>query len=253
MSNIIKSNAAKSNDVTKRVIELKMLRALGNEPVAEETVDPHLVAQKIIEDAKKQAAQIVQAANTELSLVRQQVQREQSVWEAERQELYNKTTEEGFESGIREGREAGYAEYKDLLAEAKQIINASKKDFDVYLESAEEVILKLAIKVAEKVIGIHLANEPNDFIHLVKHAVKEVKEHSDISIHVSPHYYQFVVGQKEELIATLGRETDIFIYPQEDLANTDCVIESSFGKINASVDSQLTELKEKLLSLLLEE
>ena len=40
------------------------------------------------------------------------------------------------------------------------------------------------------------------------------------------------------------------IFPDDDLKETDCIIESTFGRIDASVDSQLHELKLKLLQIL---
>src|SRR5690606_18316892 len=148
--------------------------------------------------------------------------------------LINKTSGDGFQAGLVEGREQGYQEYRDLLAEARKIIDLSKQDYDRYLDSSEEVIVKLGLTVAEKIIGSHLSEKPEDFVFLVRKATKEVKEHSNIMTQVSPHYFQYVMEQKEELIAILNRETDLFIYPNEDFKETDCVIESSFGKINAS-------------------
>ncbi|WP_189655116.1 flagellar assembly protein FliH [Bacillus sp. HNG] len=253
MSNVIKSNSTLSKDIPKRVIGLKVLQTIENNQIELEQQDIQIVSKKMLDDAKEQADKIVKDAIAYSNSVRQQVLVEKRNWEEKQQELYRKTSEEGFQSGMIEGREQGYQEYSDLLTEARQIIDASKHDYNQYLDSSEEVILKLAMKVAEKVIGIHLSEQPGDFTHLVKKAIKEVKEHSDITIQVHPRFYPIVIEQKEDLTAILNRETNLFIYPNEDLGEADCEIESSFGKINASVDTQLSEIKEKLLSLLLEE
>ncbi|MFS0865107.1 flagellar assembly protein FliH [Fredinandcohnia sp. 179-A 10B2 NHS] len=251
MSNIIKS-ASTLQDSKKRVIELRMLQQTGT-VLEEEIVDPDVTSQSIIENAKKQAAQIVEEAISYSNTIRQQVLQEKSDWEVEKQRLHKQIIEEAYETGILEGRSDGYKEYENILAEAREIIETAKKDYEEYLHSSEEAILQLAIRVSEKILASHLKSEPSDFIFLVKNALKEVKEHSQIKIYVSPQYYQFVVSQKQELLAILTRETDIFIYPQEELGDTHCVIESSFGKIDASIDSQLLEVKEKLLALLMEE
>ncbi|MDR4886500.1 flagellar assembly protein FliH [Fredinandcohnia sp. QZ13] len=253
MSNVIKSNSTLSKDIPKRVIGLKVLQTIENNQIELEQQDIQIVSKKMLDDAKEQADKIVKDAIAYSNSVRQQVLVEKRNWEEEQEELYRKTSEEGFQSGMIEGREQGYQEYSDLLTEARKIIDASKHDYNQYLDSSEEVILKLSMKVAEKVIGIHLSQQPEDFTHLVKKAIKEVKEHSDITIQVHPRFYPIVIEQKEDLTAILNRETNLFIYPNEDLGEADCEIESSFGKINASVDTQLSEIKEKLLSLLLEE
>lgn len=253
LSNVIKSNSTQSKDIQKRVIGLKVLQTSDNSQVQNEKSDLQFVSQKLMDEAKEQADQIVKDAITYSNSLRQEALVEKRKWEEEKQELYEKTSQEGFQAGMIDGREQGYQEYIDLLSEARQIIDASKHDYEQYLESSEEVILKLAMTVAEKIIGVHLDDKPEDFTYLVKKAIKEVKEHTDITIQVHPRFYQFVIEQKEELITILNRETDLFIFPNEDLGEVDCVIESSFGKINASVDTQLSEIKEKLLSLLLEE
>ncbi|MEH7222557.1 flagellar assembly protein FliH [Bacillus sp. JJ1566] len=252
MSNIIKSSSNQSKDIPKRVIGLKLLQTQEFNQVEPEEQNLQAVSQKMLDEAKGQADKIVKDAISYSNSIRQQALVDKSEWEEEKHELFEKTSEEGFQAGLIKGREQGYQEYSDLLSEARQIIDTSKHDYDQYLDSSEEVILKLAMTVAEKIIGIHLAEQPEDFTNIVKKALKEVKEHSDITIQVNPRFYQFVIEQKEELTAILNRETDLFVYPNEDLGETDCVIESSFGKINASVDTQLSEIKEKLLSLLLE-
>ncbi|MEH7382522.1 flagellar assembly protein FliH [Bacillus sp. JJ1533] len=250
---MIKSTAAQSKDIPKRVIGLKVLQTSDNNQVEQEKQNLQFASQKMLDEAREQADKIVKDAIAYSNSTRQQILVEKREWEEEKKELYRKTSEEGFQAGRSEGREQGYQEYSDLLSEARQIIDLSKHDYNHYLDSSEEVILSLAMTVAEKIIGIQLTKQPEDFIYLVKKALKEVKEHSGITIQVNPGFYPFVIEQKEELSSILNRETNLFIYPNEDLGETDCVIESSFGKINASVDTQLSEIKEKLLSLLLEE
>lgn len=253
LSNVIKSSLIEPKNHQKRVIGLKSLQTSGNKLPSQQLPDSEFLTQKLLDDAKEQADKIVQDAISYSNSLRQQVIVEKQNWEEEKQALFTKSSAEGFQTGLVEGREQGYQEYTSLLAEARQIIDASKHDYNQYLESSEEVIVKLAMTVAEKIIGVHLSENPDDFVYLTKNALKEVKEHSDITIQVHPLFYQVVVQRKEELSTVLNKETDLFIYPNEELNEQDCVIESSFGKVNASVDTQLSEIKEKLLSLLLEE
>ena len=56
-------------------------------------------------------------------------------------------------------------------------------------------------------------------------------------------YYQYLLSQKEELITIFSHETNLFIYPNEDLPEDGCVIESESGRLDASIDTQLLEIK----------
>jgi flagellar assembly protein FliH len=67
---------------------------------------------------------------------------------------------------------------------------------------------------------------------------------------VNPSRYSFLLSRKDELIALFPREVDFYIYPDEDLLEEACLIESANGRIDASVDSQLDEIKNKLIDLL---
>lgn len=52
------------------------------------------------------------------------------------------------------------------------------------------------------------------------------------------------------MIALFPKELDFYIYPDEELSEMDCIIESANGRIDASIDSQLEEIKNKLIELL---
>lgn len=80
-----------------------------------------------------------------------------------------------------------------------------------------------------------------------------MREQSEVKVYVHPFYYEMLVQQKDELRAVFNQPTDIFIYPDEQLTENGCVIETPFGRIDASVDTQLQQIKQQLLERLEEE
>ena len=82
--------------------------------------------------------------------------------------------------------------------------------------------------------------------YLVKRALKEAKDSHDVQLHVNPNYYEYLLSQKEELLAVFLHETNLFIFPDEELPENRCVIESALVGLDASVDTQLSEIKQKL-------
>jgi flagellar assembly protein FliH len=73
----------------------------------------------------------------------------------------------------------------------------------------------------------------------------EVKREEDIRLFVSPMHYHATVDLTNELSKVTN--TDIVVYPDESKGENGCIIETKYGQIDASLDSQLDELKEKLL------
>ena len=255
LSRVIKSSFARSNDEGKRVIGLQKIGTFSDDAIElhqaqEDLLKINAQATNILEEAKQKADKLLQQARSELDSTRHQIENELHKWEQEKKELIALAKDEGYSFGLKEGNLAGLNQYQDLLREARNIIDASKNEYQSLIESSEETILELGVKVAERILGKQLEEHKEDFLHLVNRARKEASEYTQIQIFVHPLQYEFVISQKDELVSLVNKETTLYIYPNEDLTELGCMIESSFGRIDASVDSQLLEIRNKLLTML---
>lgn len=252
LSRVIKSSFATTNLDEKRVIGIQNLKLSrdNHENNEADFNNLHLEAEAIIQEAERKAEQILLSAQSDLDNTLIEIENKRMQWDTERQHLQTLAKEEGFTIGLQEGRKEGLEQYKNHIAEARDIINLSQKEYHSLIDYSEETILKIGIKVAEKILSKQLDEKAEDFLLIVRKAIKEVSEYSQIQIYVHPRYFELLLNQKEELKNLYNKDTDISIFPNEDLPETGCMIESSFGRIDASVDSQLIEIKNKLLSLL---
>ena len=254
MSRVIKSQwAAKQR--AGRLIEIKSFHNPEEDEqraVAEER--PLLEAKReraqIIEEAQNKAQALIEEAQRQQQAVLKQLQAERVSWEQERQSYVDQAYQEGYMLGVEEGRQAGYHEFHHMIEEAKEIVNQSKIEFEHNVHRSEKVILDLAIKSAEKILGIVLEQEPERFLSMIKKGLKENRAHKEIQIHVNPGQYELVVRQKEELESLFPAEIQLYIYPNEELADNACYIETKQGRIDASIDSQLAEIRKQLFEIL---
>ncbi|MFC4320183.1 flagellar assembly protein FliH [Litchfieldia salsa] len=255
MSNVIKSYSSVKNDQPNRIITLKTLISPITSPELNEQEQQAVneIASSIVNKAKAQADTILARAEEEYQQHKEHLQNEKSLWVEEKKRLIEEAKKEGFEAGYIQGQQAGFEEYQRAIFLGNEIVNQAKADSLSHIDTAEELILALSLKISEKIIGQHLENDQSSFISLVKNGIKEVKEHSQISISVNPEYFQLLLNNKEELMTIMNKSSDIYIYANHEIEKNGCIIESSFGRVDASVDSQLGEIKEKLLSLLMEE
>ena len=109
----------------------------------------------------------------------------------------------------------GYSEMAETLSFAQGIVDLSKQDYAKTIESAEPVILELAIKVAERIIGSKLNENNETFLSIVKRTIKEARDNREVQLHVHPAQYPFILSQKEELAAIFPKNTDFYIYPDQ--------------------------------------
>lgn len=252
LSRLIKSIF--TNEQEKKEIKIKTLHVFNHDGENEEINEGiSYRATEFIESAKMEAEQILQSAREKQDELMKQLEHERSLWIEERALLVEEAKREGYVEGREIGRNEALAEYEDIISHSRSIVDRSQKDYIEKIESAEETILQLSLKVAEKVMATKLTENPHDFLHIVKQVLKEVKEYENIKIHVHPTKYELVLNQKNELMSILTNETDLFIYANEEAEENSCYIESPYGRIDASIDTQLVELKQQLIELLGEE
>ncbi|MBM7692266.1 flagellar assembly protein FliH [Peribacillus deserti] len=250
MSRIIKS----SNSVKEK--ENKLIRIKSFDISQDSfTVHPEPSAaneqESYIEEAKNQADEIISLAHARADQMFNEIMNQKQQWENEELPLLTeRASQEGFSQGYEAGREQGYSEMAASIASARNVIESARIDYKERIESSEKTILDLSIRVAEKIIGKKLADSEEYFLSLVKRAIKEAREYKEVQLHIHPSHYGFILSEKEKLTALFPKNTELYIYPDEELEETSCIIESSNGRIDASVDSQLYEIKEKLLGLL---
>jgi len=249
LSRLIKSQWSNSAQFEKKIISIKRMDTPEkgvNTQILEESKTPL----ELIEEAKSEAIQIREQAKFERDTLYEEIQQERESWVQEKILLTTAAGEEGYKVGREEGQQQGYSEYQDKLKEAQQIVKAAKTDYTTYLETSEKTILDLATKIAKKVIGTKIEENGCSFLSLVKKALKEVKEYQEVQLHVHPVHYEELLLKKEELLSVFSNEANLFIYPDDELSEDSCLIESTSGRIDASVDTQLSEIKHKLSELL---
>ncbi|MBY6050351.1 flagellar assembly protein FliH [Cytobacillus firmus] len=253
LSRLIKSYSPAVPKEEKKVISIRLMQSNSNpieEAVEQSAASPHEELQAMLNSAHEEAERIVNAARIDSENVARQMDEQRMALEQEKQKIFEDARIKGFAAGADEGRQSGHREYSELIHMAREVVNTAKHDYQQHIESSERTILNIGLKVAGKILSEALEQDSDQFLSIVKRALKEAREYTEIQLHVHPMYYDLLLSHKEELIRVFPKETDLYIYPDEELSNTSCIIESANGRIEASVDSQLEEIKRKLFEML---
>lgn len=225
-------------------------------PISEEIEEALLIEESeaekaIIAKAKEQANQILEDAKAQFEAEQQQIAIEKERWQEERIQWVEQAKQEGYEIGYEKGLEAGKNEYIETIQKAEQIVLKANDVYSKQIEEAELEIVSIGLKVAEKIIGHELNENTHTWIEIVKRAIKEVRDQQNVKIYVHPNQFDLTLQHQEEL-KDLFQITDIrlLILPNDDLQEFACIVESPFGQIDATIDNQLNELKDKLVEKL---
>lgn len=250
LSRLIKSQWSNPIPNEKKVISIKILGTPEKEMIVPTLEEEQKNINKLIEETEAEASRILIQAKKECDLLYEEIKLEREAWSQEKAILKSGAHEEGYKEGKKIGEQQGYSEYQEMLQEARQVVQSARKDYLTYLGTSEKTILDLATKIAKKIIGTKIEENKDYFSALVKRALKEVKDFPEVQLHVHPLHYEELLSKKEELMTIFSNVVNLFIYPDSDLSEDSCLIESSSGRIDASIDTQLSEIKVKLTELL---
>lgn len=201
------------------------------------------LADEQIEKAKKEAAAIKAEAENEIN----------SWWSDKRdqdEQIVHETKAKAVEQGIQEGTELATAQvkqqYTDMINEATSIVNTAYDQKEKIIQEAEPFLVELSCAIAERVIHKELHDSKEAVIHMISRVLTRRNEEGIIKCCVAPEQYKYVKDAREELSLSLDPQAELQIVPDSNLSGFDCVVHSSFGSIDAKIDTQLTEIKNQL-------
>ena len=251
LSKLIKSQNTIKDDNEKQPIAVQAIQELLKDKYKD--IDEPAITIKtshMIQTAKEEAEKIRQSVLADKTRILQQIEDEQKTWEQEKEQLYEQVRQEGYAEGLELGRQEALKQYQTNIEESQRIIDLAKKDYDETIQQSENTILLLATKIASKIIATKLDESSEDFLSVVMGGLAEVKEYENIKIHVHPSHYDFLLSQKDELKLLLTNEMDISIYANVELESDGCFIDSAYGRLDISIDTQLKQLKDQLMQLI---
>lgn len=252
LSNVFKSLQPKQTEVATRSISIRNLN-VGEEPnkTQEITMDSILTERdrifaaerQSLEDEKRLIDEMRKTAAEDIAVM-------QNAWADEKIQLQQQAYDEAFQSGFSEGRKKAYAEMAGSIEQANDITRKSHENAQQYQAAQERVILEIAMRATERIIGATLEDEKEKFLEVVKRALKEVREMKEIKLYVSLDYYSLVTDNRAELASIFPPDVPFLIFSNEDFETTECYIETNHGRIVVSIDDQLTHLREQLIEIL---
>ena len=249
LSNLFRSIITKSDVVELRQIGIRNLSPENNDTKTlsiDGVISDHdqflEKARMTIEEEKKSLETMRKSAAEDLSAMRK-------AWEDEKVILQQQAYDEGFQIGFGEGRDKALSDMATAVQLANDVTKTSALNAEQYQVSQERVILELAMRTAERIIGETIDGDETKFLSIVKRALKEVREMKEIKLYVSIDFYKLVSDNREELASIFPPDIPFLIFANEDFDTTECFIETNHGRIVVSVDDQLNELREQLIEL----
>ncbi len=109
-------------------------------------------------------------------------------------------------------------------------------------------MVKLALRVAEKIIGRDLERDPRVVTEIVATAVDNVRNVRELTLRVNPNDARVLREHKRQMMELIGRVKEIAIKEDADVASGGCVIETEAGTVDAQLATQFEMLQRVLIA-----
>ena len=223
-------------------------------PAVEAEILPDGAGEDAEEKAMSAAARILNTANMQANEILNKARMEalaiQSKIEEETKNEAKKLLEETRENAYNEAMDRATEEGNRIIDDAKRVLADAKKERLHLQESLEPDIVRLITNITDKIIGNAATLNPKTILYLVKQGFDTQTITGDVKVLVSGEDFETVRAAKDELLAHTDGSANLDIVKDAALGPCECVIETSIGHIDCSLDLQYSSLKENLTYIL---
>ncbi len=152
-------------------------------------------------------------------------------------------------------REAAAKEgYQEGLDSAKEDIALVKDAISVFFEADQRVydaiapdILDISLDIAKKIIKKEMKEDPQILIDNIKEILKGLsKEETKIMLKVNPMQADILKQEIPQAVSDTGLEAKVVIIPDENTMEGGCLLTTTNGVIDATIETQLSIISEVL-------
>jgi flagellar assembly protein FliH len=193
----------------------------SREPASSKVVPREVIA------ASAEAMRILETAQAEAAQVRASAEKARS---------------DAMEAGHREGYARGAAQWADAVKSAQSSLKAA-------LEAAKPQIVRMALRVAEKVLRRKLETTPEALLPMVDEALRSLQgqQQTRIVLRVHPADQAVLEARRQHWLDRHPSISSLQVVVDEAMSRGGCRIESEFGMVDATVETQIEVIERHLL------
>lgn len=199
-------------------------------------------AQAVLDDARKEAAGLIGDAKKQAEDILNQAGQEGAV-------LKEQARKEGLEAGRQEALAAVKQELAANLTKALALINEIEAGRDERLLSSEPELLRLAVSIAEKIIGAEIALSPDRQLEIARKALSKAVNANKITIRINPDDLRIFSENLAALQSAFGEPKPIKLREDAAIPKGSCYLETDQGNLDARIKSQLDQIMAELLKV----
>jgi flagellar assembly protein FliH len=157
----------------------------------------------------------------------------------EAQSIKESSQKEGYQEGLNQAK-ADIEEMRDTLT---AFMGAKQEVFD----TVAPYVMEMSLDIAKKIIKREIETDPSIILDNIQQLLKTLsKEESKITLKVNPIQVSLVKSEVPEMLTNVGLEARIMVVPDDSIMEGGCLVETTNGVIDATIETQLSVISEAL-------
>lgn len=199
---------------------------------------------------QEQLKQEIEEARNELAGLQAQIEQEKEQAQLEIDQMKAKAFEEANEQGYQEGYRKGLDSVQELQKQCEDERLQQEQEYQKKLEEMEPLMVDTLCDVYSHIFKVEAKEHKELVLKLLQDTLLKVDGTGSIIVHVAKEDYAYVQEQKGALLEEAGMQSgSVEIVSDAALARARCMIETEGGVYDCSLDTELAELKRRLMLL----
>ncbi len=199
---------------------------------------------------QEQLKQEIEEARNELASLQAQIEQEKEQAQLEIDQMKAKAFEEANEQGYQEGYRKGLDSVQELQRQCEDERLQQEQEYQKKLEEMEPLMVDTLCDVYSHIFKVEAKEHKELVLKLLQDTLLKVDGTGSIIVHVAKEDYAYVQEQKGALLEEAGMQSgSVEIVSDAALARAQCMIETEGGVYDCSLDTELAELKRRLMLL----
>ena len=199
---------------------------------------------------QEQLKQEIEEARNELAGLQAQIEQEKEQAQLEIDQMKAKAFEEANEQGYQEGYRKGLDSVQELQKQCEDERLQQEQEYQKKLEEMEPLMVDTLCDVYSHIFKVEAKEHKELVLKLLQDTLLKVDGTGSIIVHVAKEDYAYVQEQKAAVLEEAGMQSgSVEIVSDAALARAQCMIETEGGVYDCSLDTELAELKRRLMLL----
>ena len=208
--------------------------------------------ERLIQQAQKQAEEIMIQGYEAVEKLKQAMTEDMTKQcLLEKNKAYDEGMRQGYEDGYAQGYEKAAIDCRQENLEVAEQLNHCFSEFEAkkqaLIEENIDNLKYLALDIATKVIYDTVTLDPDCFLPMIKTALEGMRDYKWVEIYISSEEKAFGVALDSKVADMLPQHSNyVRVKQKDDLPKGSCIIQTDVGVVDASLHTQLEQVKNAL-------